>query len=98
MKIKPKTKLGKISVALNIIFLVVILIAVILVNVLGVLSYGDTWWDITVTVFIFPIVALILGIMAITKKGDNSLLVKISICIGILAILFILLHSLFISD
>ena len=96
-EVKPKTWQGKLSVWLNVIFLIVIIVSVSLVA-LNVLSFDDTWWDVSVNVFVFPIIALILGIKAITKKGDNSLLVKISICISILAILFILLHSLFISD
>ena len=98
MRIKPKTRLGKTSLSLIIIFIVVILISIILVNVLGILSYDDTWWDITVNVFILPIVALVLGVIALTKKGDDCLLVNISIWISIFAILFIILHSLFIND
>jgi len=98
MRIKPETKLGKWSVGLNIFFLIVIIISVTLVNVLGILSYNDHWWDVTVpVVFLASIVAFILGIMTIKKK-DHSVLVYSSIAIGLLTILFILLHSLFISD
>jgi len=97
MRLKPKTKLGKWSVGLNIFFLIVIIASIILVKVLGILSFDDIWWDITVNVFLAPIVAFILGIMAIRKK-DNSVLVYSSVVVGLLAILFILLHSLFISD
>ena len=97
MKVKPETKLGNRSVWLNIFFLIVIVVSVILVKVLGVLSFDDTWWDITMLVFIAPIVAFILGIIAIKKK-DHSVLVYSSVVLGLLAILFLLLHSLFISD
>jgi len=97
MRVKPETKLGKWSVGLNIFFLIVIIASIILVKVLGILSFDDIWWDITVNVFLAPIVAFILGIMAIRKK-DNSVLVYSSVVVGLLAILFILLHSLFISD
>jgi len=97
MGIRPETKLGKWSVGLNIFFLIVVSISVILVLVLRILSFDDVWWDITVNVFLAPIVALIIGIMAIRRK-DRSILVYSSVAIGILAILFILLHSLFISD
>lgn len=97
MKVKPETKLGKWSVWLNTFFLIVIVVSVILVKVVGVLSFDDTWWDITVLVFIAPIIAFILGIIAIKKK-DHSVLVYSSVVIGLLAILFLLLHSLFISD
>ncbi|PIN87996.1 hypothetical protein COV12_00860 [Candidatus Woesearchaeota archaeon CG10_big_fil_rev_8_21_14_0_10_32_24] len=77
--------------------MIVIIASIILVKVLGILSFDDIWWDITVNVFLAPIVAFILGIMAIRKK-DNSVLVYSSVVVGLLAILFILLHSLFISD
>jgi len=97
MIIKPKSKLGKWSVWLNIFFLIVIAISVILVNVLGILSYDNHWWDVTVLVFFAPIIAFILGIMAIRKR-DNSFLVYASVVVGLLAILFLLFHSLFIND
>ena len=75
-----------------------IIISIILVKVLGILSFDDTWWDVTAAV-VFPveIIAFILGIIAIKKK-DYSILVYSSVVIGLLAILFLLLHSLFISD
>jgi len=99
MEIKPKTSLGKWSVGLNIFFLIVIIISIILVKVLGILDFGDHWWDITVPIsFSSSIIAFILGIIALTKKKEHSLLVYLSILIGILTILFIFLHSLFISD
>jgi len=97
MKVKPETKLGDWSVGLNIFFLIVIAISVSLVKVFGILSFDNTWWDITVLVFIAPIIAFILGIIAIKKK-EHSVLVYSSIVIGFLNILFLLLHSLFISD
>ena len=97
-EIAPKTILGKWSVGLNAFFLIVIIISIVLVKVLGILSFGDHWWDVTVPiVFLASIVGFILGIMAIKKK-DHSILVYLSVVVGLLAILFIFLHSLFISD
>ena len=32
---------------LNIIFLIIVVVSVILVLVLGILDFGDKWWDIT---------------------------------------------------
>jgi hypothetical protein len=96
--IKPKTELGKWSVGLNTIFLVVIAISIILVKVFGILNFGDHWWDVTVPIiFSASIIGFILGIIAIRKK-DNSFLVYASVVVGLLAILFIPLHSLFIND
>jgi len=98
MEIKPKTKLGKWSVWLNTFFLIVIAISLILVKVLGILNFGDHWWDVTVPiVFLASIIGFILGIIAIMRK-DNSFLVYASVVLGFLVILFIPLHSLFIND
>ena len=99
MDIMPKTCLGKWSVWLNAFFLIVIAISIISVNVLGLLSYGDHWWDVTVPIiFSASIVAFILGIIVVIKNKERSALVYISIIIGLLTILFIPLHSLFIND
>ena len=98
MQLKPQTKYGKWSIWLNAFFLITISISIILVNVLGVLSYNDHWWDVTVPIVFFAsIVAFILGIIAIIKR-ERSVLVYMSVIIGLLAILFIPLHSLFIND
>ena len=98
MQLKPQTKLGKWSVQLNAFFLIIITISIILVNVLGILSFDDHWWDATVPIIFFAsIAAFILGIIATIKK-ERSVLVYISVIIGLLAILFIFTHSLFIND
>ena len=95
----PKTILGKWSVGLNAFFLIAIITSIILVKALGILSFGDRWWDITVPIiFLASITAFILGIIAVKKFKDHSTLVYLSIFIGLLTILFIPLHSLFISD
>jgi uncharacterized membrane protein len=95
----PKIRSGKWSVWLNAFFLIVIVISIILVKVLGLLSYDDHWCDVTVPlVFFASITAFILGIIAIIKNKERSVLVYASVIIGLLAILFILFHSLFIND
>jgi len=99
MRLKPQTKLGRWSVGLNVFFLITIGISIILVNVLGILSYDDHWWDVTVPIIFFAsIAAFILGIIAITKDKERSVFVYASVIVGLLAILFIPLHSLFIND
>ncbi len=71
----------------------------ILTNVLGILSYGDHWWDITVPIiFLASIIAFILGVKSVIKNKERSVLVYASIIVGLLAILLIPLHSLFIND
>ena len=94
----PKTRLGKWSVWLNVFFFAVISASVVLVKVLGILSYDDHWWDVTVLVFFASIAAFILGIIAIIKNKERSVSVYVSVIVGLLSILFLLLHSLFISD
>ena len=95
----PSTQLGKWSVGLNAFFLLVIAVSLVLVEVLKILSFDDHWWDVTVAVaFPASIIALITGIIAVTKNKDRSALVYLSIFVGVCTILFILLHSLFISD
>ncbi|MFA4817873.1 MAG: hypothetical protein WC608_04105 [Parcubacteria group bacterium] len=99
MQMKPQTKLGRWSVWLNAFFLITIAISVILVNVLGILSYDDHWWDATVPILaLATITAFILGIIAIIKNKERSVFVYLSVIIGLLVILFIPLHSLFIND
>lgn len=99
IKISPNTKEGKWSVGLNAFFLASIGISVLLVNRFGLLSYGDRWWDITVAI-IFPasILAFAMGLSALIKRKERSVLVDISVFVSVCVILFILLHSLFIND
>jgi hypothetical protein len=98
MRLKPQTKLGKWSICLNSFFLIVIATSIILASGLGWLSYDDHWWDVTVLVFLASIAAFISGAIAIGKNKERSILVYASVIIGLLAIFFILLHSLFIND
>jgi len=95
----PKTTLGKWSVGLNAFFLIAVSTSCVLVLVLKILNFDDHWWDVTVAVaFPASIIALITGIIAARKNADRSALVYLSIFVGVCTVLFILLHSLFISD
>ena len=99
MKMLPETQLGKWSVGLTMFF--VLLIAVFLVLVLfGIVTFDEGhWWDATVGIaFPADIIAFLLAVMAVKKKKDQTILVYVSIFIGICVTLFILLHSLFIND
>ena len=97
--ITPKTILGKWSVVLNAFFLIAIITSIVLVKGLGILSFDDHWWDVTVPlVFLASIVALFTGIISVRKNKESSVLVYLSIFVSICAILFIIFHSLFISD
>jgi hypothetical protein len=99
MKFKPETKAGKWSVGLSAFFLSTIVTAIILVNGLGLLSYDDHWWDATVPLsFAASIAAFVLGLRALIRHKDKAALVYAAVVVGFLTILFIPLHSLFISD
>lgn len=99
MKVKPETKLGRWSVGLNIFFLIIIIISIVLVKVFGILSFDDTWWDITVPVaFLIEMIAFFTGIRAVRKNKGRSVLVYLSILTGVFVILFVIFHSLFIND
>jgi len=95
----PKTTLGKWSVGLNAFFLIAVSTSCVFVLVLKILNFDDHWWDVTVAVsFPASIIALIMGILAVRKYEERSVLVYLSIFVGVCAVLFILLHSLFIND
>lgn len=95
----PKTKSGKWSVGLHIFFLIAIIGSIMLEKIFKILNFDDHWWDVTVAVaFPASIIALIIGVLAVKKYKERSVLVYLSILLGVCTVLFILLHSLFISD
>ncbi|MFH1111468.1 MAG: hypothetical protein V1712_00135 [Patescibacteria group bacterium] len=95
----PKSRSGKWSVGLSAFFLVAIVTSCVLVLILNILNFDDHWWDATVAVsFPASIIALLTGIIAVRKYEEYSVSVFLSIFVGVCTILFILLHSLFISD
>jgi hypothetical protein len=96
MKCMPQSRLGLWTVWLNAVFLAVIIVSVILVKLLGVLRFEDTWWDVTATVFILPVISLITGILCLRKERSRLLIA--SVAFSALVIMFLLAHSLFIQD
>ena len=100
MKLFPESRLGKWAVGLTTFFLL-LLIAFFTCMLLGLVTFDKGhWWDITVAVSVpVEIIAFILGILAMGKsKKRQSVLVYISVIIGVCSILFLILHSLFIHD
>lgn len=96
--ISPIT-LGKVAFWLSVFVVIVVVIAVTLVLGFGVLSFGDRWWDITVPILIVAtLIALTTALIAMIRNKDRSISVIISLSISLLTILFLLTHSLFISD
>ena len=97
--LSPKTRLGKWSVGLTIFFLLLIT-AFFVFMLLGLVTFDEGhWWDWTIGIAVPLVIStFIIGIMAVRKNKEHSVLVYISIFIGLCAILFLLLHSLFIND
>ena len=95
----PKTKLGKWSAGLTVFFLLLITVFFAFIS-FGLVTFDEGhWWDWTVGIAVPLIIsAFITGIIAVIKNKDHSVLVYISIIISSCAILFLLLHSLFIND
>lgn len=104
----PKTQLGKWSVGLTIFFLLLITTFVICVYVLKIPIFVSDWWNSTALVaflnltiliaFPLDIIAFFTGIRAVRKNKERSVLVFLSILIGLCVILFLIFHSLFIND
>ena len=97
MKPYPELKTGKWAVILTIGFLTVLIIFFLLMSI-GYVDF-DTghWWDLTVAIAVFLIVpAFLLSVIAIRK--EKTTITYAALVIGLLAIAFLLTHSLFISD
>lgn len=99
MKMLPNNRLGQWSLGLTIFFLLLIIVFFAFMS-MGLVTFDEGhWWDITVGVAVpVEIIAFILSIMAVRKTNERSVLVYVSIGIGICVILFLLLHSFFIHD
>lgn len=94
----PRTAIGSWAFWIQIGFLIVMATSLLLAPGLQVLDFGDRWWDVTVGLsFPASLIAFILGIIALAKK-DRRPIVYAAVGVGIALILFILLHSLFISE
>ncbi len=99
MKIMPITTFGKWTIGLASVFIMIVVVSCTLVFGLEILSFDDSWWDVTVAVaFPISILALIIGVYAVKTHKESSVLVYLSIVVGLTSALFILLHSLFIND
>ena len=97
MKKYPESRLGKLAVGLTTIYIITLLIF-FLFMALGIVDF-DTGhcWDITLGIVIpIELVAFVLSIIAIGK--EKTTLVKFSLIVGIISILFLLTHSLYIKD
>lgn len=96
-KIFPESRLGKWAVWMTLTCILVLLIF-FLFMAMGIVNF-DTghWWDVTIGIaVIIEFVAFVLSIMAIRK--EQTVLIYCSLTFGIIAVIFLLTHSLFIND
>lgn len=97
MKIFPESRLGKWAIGMTLIFILLLLIFFLFMG-MGFVDFNTGhWWDITVGLAVpIELVAFVLSIMVVKK--ERTVLNYCSLIIGIIAILFLLTHSLYIHD
>lgn len=97
MKTFPESRLGKWAVGMTM-TCILVLVIFFLFMASGIVNF-DTghWWDVTLgIVVIVEFAAFVLSIMAVKK--ERTLLTCFSLGLGIIAIIFLLTHSLYIHD
>lgn len=99
MKRMPSNLSGRWSVGLTL-FSVLLLLVFFTFMAIGLVHFSDEiWWGKTVALTaLAEIIAFILSIVSIRKKEGRSVFVLVSFALGLCAVLFIFLHSLFIHD
>lgn len=99
MQLLPINRTGICSVGLTL-FSVLLLLTFFAFMALGLVTFDSGhWWDITIALAgPAEIAAFILSIASIRRKEERSVLVFISFALGLCAVLFLFLHSLFIHD
>lgn len=97
MKMFPENRLGKWAVLLTLAS-VLLLLTFFLFMAIGMVNFdAGHWWDLTIGVAVpIELIAFILSIMALRK--ERSVLTYCALVLGVIAILFLLTHSLFIND
>jgi len=97
MKAFPETRVGKWAVGLTL-ACVLLLLTFFLFMAMGLVDFNTGhWWDVTVAVAVaIELPAFILSIMAIRK--ERTILTYSALILGIIAVLFLLTHSLYIDD
>jgi len=97
MKTLPESRLGKWAVGMTLVY-VILIVVFFLFMAIGLVDF-DTghWWDITVGIAVpIALIAFVLSILAVRK--ERTILTRCALVFGILAVLFLLTHSLYIHD
>lgn len=97
MKIFPETPLGKWAIGMTSACLL-FLLSFFWFMALGFVDFDTgNWWDVTIGVVVpVGLVAFVLSILAVRK--ERTVLTYCSLILGLMAILFLLTHSLYIHD
>lgn len=99
MKLLPLNRTGIWSAGLTM-FSVLLLLTFFAFMAFGLVTFdAGHWWDITIALTVpAELVAFILSIASIRRNEGRSVLIFVSFAIGLCAVLFLFLHSLFIHD
>ena len=97
MKTMPESRLGKWAAGMTLLY-VILTVVFFLLMAIGLVDF-DTgrWWDVTIGAAIpIALIAFVLSIMAVRK--ERAILTYCSLVLGILVVLFLLTHSIYIHD
>lgn len=97
MKTLPESRLGKWAVVMTLIYVLLILVFFLFMAI-GLVDFNTGhWWDITVGMAVpVALIAFVLSILAVRK--ERTILTSCALIFGILVVLFLLTHSLYIHD
>ena len=97
MKTLPESRLGKWAVVMTLIYVLLILVFFLFMAI-GLVDFNTGhWWDITVGMAVpVALIAFVLSILAVRK--ERTILTSCALILGILVVLFLLTHSLYIHD
>ncbi|OHE30331.1 MAG: hypothetical protein A2084_02870 [Tenericutes bacterium GWC2_39_45] len=97
MSFLPNSKLGKISMWLTVIFIIILALFFVAMALNWVSFTEGAWWDLTIA-FAAPIavISLILSVISIMSKDEHSVINYFTIAVGVAVILFLLSQSMFI--
>lgn len=97
VKTFPESCLGKWAVGLTLTCILVLVIFFLFMAMKMVNFNTGHWWDVTLgIVVIVEFAAFVLSIMAVRK--ERTVLTYCSLAFGIIAVIFLLTHSLYIHD
>lgn len=97
IKTFPESRLGKWAIGMTL-TCVLLLVIFFLFMAIGLVDFNTGhWWDITIGIAV-PIELLAFVLSIISVKKERTVLIYCSLILGIMAVIFLLTHSLYIHD